>query len=107
MESSSKPNQFKTYSLIFLTSLLYAPLLHWWQRVDPVGRYNNVWLATVIGCGYILLYIRKHLKLKDWLTVCTAFFYGSIPIVAQALIHQAIHNRKHNNFNSAGRKGRG
>jgi len=94
---NTKPSTI--YTLIFVTSLAYAPILHWWQRMDPVGRYNNTWLATVIGCGYILLFLRAILDPKAWLRVCSAFFFGSIPIVARALIEQSRRNQKHNGFN--------
>ncbi len=93
------------YILIFVTSLIYAPVLHLWQRADPVSRYQNTWLATVIGCGYVLLYLRTILDLKAWLRVSSAFFFASIPIITRALIDQGIHNRQHNGFSSKARDG--
>jgi hypothetical protein len=90
------------YVLIFLTSLIYAPLLSLWQRLDPISINGNTWLQVVFGVGYVLLYLRLLLRPQTWLRVVSAFFFASIPIIARSLFHNGQRNVELQNFN--GRK---
>lgn len=94
-----------TYALIFLTSLIYSPLLSLWQKIEPISFYNNTWLQVVIGVGYVLLYLRLLLSPRYWFKVCVAFFFASIPIIARSLLHNGKRNSELQKFN--GRRGNG
>lgn len=90
------------YTLIFATSLAYAPALTWWHRRDPIGFANNTWLTVVIGVGYTILYLRLLLSPRAWFRLCAAFFFASLPIIARSLLQNANHNRKFNQFTGGG-----
>ena len=87
------------YGLIFLTSLIYAPLLSLWQRRDPIGFNDNTWLTVVIGCGYTLLYSRLLLDREAWLRICNCFFFACIPIIGRSLLQNSTRNRQLERFN--------
>ncbi len=80
------------YAVIFLTSMIYAPLLSLWQRRDPIGFNNNTWLTVVVGCGYTLLYARLILPAWAWLRICKCFFFACIPIIARSLLLNSLRN---------------
>lgn len=92
----------KVYSLIFATSLAYAPALTWWHRRDPIGFHSNTWLTVVIGVGYTILFLRLLLAPQAWFRVCAAFFFASLPIIARSLLQNANHNREFNQFTKGG-----
>lgn len=94
----------RVYGLIFLTSLVYAPLLTTWQRRDPVGFNNNTWLTVVIGCGYTLLYSRLLMPFNAWLRICTAFFVACIPIIGRSLLQNIERGRELDQFYNGGRR---
>lgn len=92
-------NDKTTYAAIFITSVLYAPLLSIWKRVEPIGYHQTTWLQTVIGVGYVLLWLRVILSWPVWIKVCAAFFFSSIPVIIRSLTETALQNRDYNKFN--------
>jgi len=87
------------YTAIFATSMAYAPLLSWWKRADPISYQQTTWLQTVIGCGYVLLYLRLLLDGGNWLRVAQAFFVSSIPVIGRSLVENAINNNQYRRQN--------
>jgi hypothetical protein len=83
------------YTAIFGTSIVYAPLLSWWKRADPVSYHQTTWLQTVIGVGYVLLYLRLLLTQENWFKVCVAFFFSSIPVIGRSLLENGTNNAKY------------
>ena len=98
-----KSKETETYLLVFLTSLVYAPTLNWWQKRDSISFNENTWLTVVIGVGYVLLYLRLLLDVKTWLRVCSAFFVASIPIIIRSLLRNAHNNRAFDRHNGGWR----
>ena len=86
------------YFIIFIASLIYAHILNAWKRHDPISYVQLKWLQTVIGVGYVLLFLRLILSLNSWLRVCIAFFASSIPIIARAMIETSNQNREYNRY---------
>jgi hypothetical protein len=98
-----KAKETKIYFLIFLTSLIYAPVLSWWQKRDSISYSENTWLTVVVGVGYVLLYLSRLLDLKSWVRVCTSFFLACIPIIIRSLLLNARHNRAFDRHSGGGR----
>lgn len=82
------------YTMLFLTSVIYAVVLQWWWRADPDGFDDNTWLTVVIGVGYVLLWLRPIIPLDAWLDFGKGFMVAGIPIVFRSLYNNARRNRR-------------
>jgi hypothetical protein len=81
------------YAVLFVISVGYAIGLHaWWKRY-PQSFADLTWLQVVIGVGYVILGLAVILPLHDWLHVCAAFFFASLPIIFRSVFVSASNQR--------------
>lgn len=90
------------YIALFMTSLIYAPLLTWWKRKDPISFSDHTWFQVVIGVFYVGVWLKPLMRPPDWEKMVKGFVLASIPIIARSLFINACNNHKVKTFNGGG-----